>query len=75
MAKGRKFNVEKLPKDVYEMIDYINFTEDGEMADDDVIGEGWVSDDYIIEDYTHYFTFTSRKDLIEYLREECKKVK
>lgn len=68
MAK-RRFDVNKLPKDVREKIDSINFVEDGEMADDETIGECWLKDGWLFDGETHYATFTSRQELIDDIRE------
>ena len=64
----RKFNIEKLPKDVRSKIDFIEWNEYEEF-DEDVCGLVWLKKGYIF-DYDESTTdcFTKRSDLIELIR-------
>lgn len=71
--RGRRFKLENLPKDVREKIYEINFVGEGEMADENVIGECNLKDGWLLDGETHYFTFCSRQELIEDIRYSVEK--
>ena len=63
----RKFSIEKLPKDVREKIDFIEWNE-GDF-DEDVCGLFWLKDGYeLYDDGGTCCTFLNRTDLIEEIR-------
>lgn len=65
---ARRFDVNNLPKDVRDKIDYIHFVDKGEMADEETLGECWLIDGWLFDGETHYATFNSRQELIDDIR-------
>lgn len=65
---ARRFDVNKLPKDVLNKIDTVNFVGTGEMADENVLGEVWLKDGWVFDGTSHYATFYSRQSLIDDIR-------
>ncbi len=65
----RQFKLENLPKDVREKIDTIVFASEGEFVDDETLGECNLKDGYVIDGMYHWFTFNSRQELIDDIRE------
>ena len=66
---ARKFDINKLPKDVRVKIDCINWAHEGEFADENTLGECWLKDGWLFDGETHYTTFNSRSELIEDIRQ------
>lgn len=64
----KKFDINKLPKDVLEKIESIDFNEDG-FLDEGVLGEVWLKDGWkFYYDDSHYAQFDSRVELIDVIR-------
>lgn len=66
----RKFKLENLPKDVREKIDSIYFGGENEF-DEETLGECNLKDGWVIDGMYHIFTFSSRQDLIDTIRDEA----
>ena len=60
----REFDINKLPVWCKKMIYHIEFTHEEE---DGILGECFLKDGFVLDDYCHCFSFSSRKDLIETL--------
>ena len=64
----KRFSVENLPKDVREKIYCIHFVREGEMADEETLGECWLIDGWLFDGESHYASFNSRQELIDDIR-------
>lgn len=65
----KKFDIKKLPKDVAQKIESIEWNV-GDF-DEDVLGQVALKDGWVFfEDYSHIATFRSKTDLIEIVRYE-----
>lgn len=62
----KRFDFMKLPTWALQRI-YCYEWNDGEF-DDEVLGQCFIRDGWCLDDGSHVFTFTSRKDLLETLK-------
>ena len=64
----KKFSIEKLPADVREKIDFIEWNDYGDF-DENLAGICWIKDEYeLYDDGSHITGFENRKDLIDTIR-------
>ena len=63
------FRLDKLPKDVYDKVESIEFFDDWEIEDTGNMGLVFLEEDYMFDfDMSRTAAFTNRKDLIELVR-------
>ena len=69
---AKRFNINQLPKEVREKVHDIVWNE-GDFGED-ILGQANLNDEWVLSDnYSHIFTFTSKKDLINIIKYEVTK--